>query len=246
MKNQTIIVVGIIIAIILLMLFLLTSKFSNIKLSDSLDTCILLTTTVYINTTDYLNDYNSPGSRLQLYIDTINDYIKYTDLTIYVVESSNYSFPEFKNNPRVKVFTFKTDNKIKCNDCSATPYEAESILKAFNYFELKRYNKIIKVTGKYFIPNMETLIKNIPPDADIFFQNTNENNLRKQNSEIFGCKTKFLPEIMNQIIENSKRNMNFESTLYSISMNYKVYTFPPIILTRPVKRSGDNKIMTQL
>jgi len=93
---------------------------------------------------------------------------------------------------------------------------------------------------------METLIKNIPADADIFFQNTNENMLGKQNSEIFGCKTKFLPEIMNKIIENSRRNMNFESTLYSISMNYKVYTFPSIILTRPVKRSGDNKVMIQL
>jgi hypothetical protein len=93
---------------------------------------------------------------------------------------------------------------------------------------------------------METLIKDIPADADIFFQNTNENNLGKQNSEIFGCKTKFLPEIMNKIIDNSKRNMNFESTLYSISMNYKVYRFPPINLTRPVKRSGDNKIMSQL
>lgn len=222
------------------------ANFGSTQQSENFDCCVLLTTTVYINTTDYMNDYNSPDSRLQLYIDTINDYIKYTNLTIYVVESSNYSFPEFKNNPRVKVFTFKTENSIKCNDCSATPYEAESILKAFNYFHLKRYNKIIKVTGKYFIPNMETLIKNIPPDADIFFQNTNENMLGKQNSEIFGCKTKFLPEIMNKIIENSRRNMNFESTLYSISMNYKVYTFPQIILTRPVKRSGDNKVMTQL
>jgi len=234
-----------VVAVIVILAFFFFTKANFGKISSK-NCCILLTTTVYINTTDYLNDYNSPSSRLQLYIDTINDYIKYTNLTIYVVESSNYSFPEFKNNPRVKVFTFKTDNKIKCNDCSATPYEAESILKAFNYFDLKRYDKIIKVTGKYYIPNMETLIKNIPADADIFFQNTNENMLGKQNSEIFGCKTKFLPEIMNKIIENSRRNMNFESTLYNISMNYKVYTFPPIILTRPVKRSGDNKVMNQL
>ena len=234
-----------VVAVIVILAFFFFTKANFGKISSK-NCCILLTTTVYINTTDYLNDYNSHSSRLQLYIDTINDYIKYTNLTIYVVESSNYSFPEFKNNPRVKVFTFKTDNKIKCNDCSATPYEAESILKAFNYFDLKRYDKIIKVTGKYYIPNMETLIKNIPADADIFFQNTNENMLGKQNSEIFGCKTKFLPEIMNKIIENSRRNMNFESTLYNISMNYKVYTFPPIILTRPVKRSGDNKVMNQL
>ena len=53
-------------------------------------------------------------------------------------------------------------------------------------------------------------------------------------------------EIMNKIIDNSKRNMNFESTLYSIAPNYKVYRFPPIRLEKPIQRSGDNKIMYDL
>jgi hypothetical protein len=231
-------------ALVIVLIFLIKNNFNKSG------TCILLTTTVYINTTDYMNEYNSPESRLKLYLDTINDWLKYTKLTIYVVESSNYNFPEYKNNPRVKIFTFKSNNNINCKDCSATPYEAESILKAFYYFNLKTYESIIKVTGKYFIPGIENLIKNIPNDADIFFQNSNENALKKQNSEIFGCKTKYLPTIMNLIISNSKYNMNFESTLYSLSQNnyknYKIYTFPVIILNNPVKRSGDNKIIYAL
>ena len=238
--------------IIILFLVLIILIYYSLKEPFSVekdDTCILLTTTVYINTTDYMNEYNSPESRLKLYLDNINEWLENTNLIIYVVESSNYNFPEYKNNPRVKIFTFKSDNNINCKHCSATPYEAESILKAFYHFKLNKYDKIIKVTGKYFIPDIENLIKNIPNDADIFFQNSNENALKKQNSEIFGCKTKYLPTIMNLIIENSKFDMNFESTLFSLSQKnflYKIYIFPVIVLNNPVKRSGDNKIIYAL
>ena len=93
-----------IILIILILFYFIFNK-SNF---NQMGTCILLTTTVYINTTDYMNEYNSPESRLKLYLDTINEWLKNTNLTIYVVESSNYSFPEYKNNPRVKIFTFKS------------------------------------------------------------------------------------------------------------------------------------------
>ena len=210
------------------------------------DTCVLLTTTVYINTTEYLNENNTPEARLKQYIDSINRWLKNTDLDIYIVESSNYDFPEYKNNPRVKVYTFKSENDINCKHCSATPYEAESILRAFNHFGLKVYDKIIKVTGKYYIPDMKKLINNIPPDSDLYFQNTHNYDKKIQNSEIFGCRTKYLPKIMNLIKSNSRLNMNFENTLYSLIGKYKIYRFPPIKLDVPVKRSGDNKIMDSL
>lgn len=142
-----------------LLLVIILVYFSSSKFSGTLGTCILLTTTVYINTTEYLNENNTPEVRLKQYIDSINKWIKFTDLNIYIVESSNYGFPEYKNNPRVKVYTFKSENDINCKHCSATPYEAESILRAFNHFGLKVYDKIIKITGKYYIPDMEKINK---------------------------------------------------------------------------------------
>jgi hypothetical protein len=208
--------------------------------------CILLTTTVNIKTTDYLNPYNQPASRLAIYKTAIDKWLANTDFTIYVVESSNYGFPEYRNNPRVKVFTFVSDLDINCKHCSATPYEAESILKAFNHFKLNRYQKIIKVTGKYYIPGMDKLIKDIPDTADLYFQNLHDDERKIQNSEIFGCRTSLLPTVMKLIIDNSYINMNFESTLYSIQSRYTIYRFPPIALETPIKRSGDNKIMDSL
>jgi hypothetical protein len=163
------------------------------------ETCILLTTTVYINTSDYKNDYNSPDSRLKIYTDSIDMWLNKTDRDIYVVESSNYNFPQYRDNPRVKVLTFKSSNDIECKHCSATPYEAESILRAFYYFNLGSYENIIKVTGKYFIPGVEELIKNIPSDAELFFQNADEPEYKKQNSEIFGCKSIYLKKINKNI-----------------------------------------------
>jgi len=204
--------------------------------------CILLTTTINIKT-DYLNQNNLPLSRLEVYKSAIDKWLANTDFVIYIVESSNYNFPEYRNNPRVKIFTFVSNLDINCKYCSATPYEAESILNAFEYFKLNRYKRIIKVTGKYYIPNMDKLIKDIPDTADLYFQSLHNDKNKLQNSEIFGCKTSILPTIMKLIIENSYINMNFESTLYSIQSKYRVYRFPPVKLETPTQRSGDNKIM---
>ena len=49
---------------------------------------------------------------------------------------------------------------------------------------------------------------------------------------------------MNKIIENSKKNMNFEKSI--TDLKYKSYTFPMIMLNKPVQRSGDNKLMHYL
>jgi hypothetical protein len=93
---------------------------------------------------------------------------------------------------------------------------------------------------------MKSLINGIPDDSDLYFQNTHNGKL--QNSEIFGCRTKYLPTIMNLIIENSRLNMNFENTLNQLALSgqYKIYRFPLIKLETGVKRSGDNKIMEYL
>ena len=235
------------IAVIFIVFFFMKMKesFGNIP-----DTCILLTTCVNIKT-DYSSikkgvdkSINTPEFRLKLYTDSINKWLKYTNFDIKIVESSDYPFNQYKSNPRVQVYSFKSDKTYTCKACPQTPYEAESILLAFKNMNLSRYDKIIKVTGKYFLPNFEKYVNDIPNNAEIFFQNSTSFNM--QNSEFFGCKTKFLEEIMNLIFENSKKDMNFEQTLYSIKDKYKVYRFPPIKLDSPIQRSGDGKVIISL
>ena len=50
---------------------------------------------------------------------------------------------------------------------------------------------------------------------------------------------------MNLILENSYKNMNFESTLYSLKDKYIIYRFPKIKLDNFVKR-GDGSVLKYL
>jgi len=224
------------------------NKMYNKKMYNFVEnTCVLLTMTVNIRTINNKNTpSNSSENRLIMYNNVINDYLQKTNLDIYIIESSGYSFNYFDNNPRIRICSFISDNHIYCKKCEATPFEAESILYALKYFNLKdTFKNIIKITGRYYIPNLDNLIMDIPEDADIFFQYTKKYN--QQSSEIFGCKTIHLENIMNDIIKNSKNNMNFEKSIFKLNnSNYKNYRFPKIILETPIRRGGDNKLIHYL
>ena len=221
----------------MVLLIIVFSKESLVEIKDS--TCVLLTMTINPK-------YNTISqSRLEMYKSVVEDYLLYSNLDIHIVESSGHPNP-FGNNPRIKYCTFNSDLKIDCKLCEATPYEAESILYAFDYFNLHTFENIIKITGRYFIPNLKSMILDIPNNAELFFQNNHINFLwiQEQSSEIFGCKSSILKEIMYLILENSKSNINFEHTLAGIKRN--IYRFPKIKLTKPVRRGGDNRLMEYL
>lgn len=231
------------IIIILLILFYIIQKYTTEKFENSTNmntmnnsVCILLTTAVtpkaYYKTDKMNHHINNSNTRLELYKSVINEWLSKTNLLIHVVDSTGYKFEEYSNNPRVKIcsFTNKTDM-----GGGPTPYEAISILTAFNYFKLINYDKIIKITGKYFIPDMEKIISKIPYDTDIIFQHTQGNYW--QNSEIFGCKTKYLVSIMNMILEEFKKGKDFERSLYLLNnKRYKIYRLP-VIKIKPTQRS---------
>ena len=209
--------------------------------------CILLTTCVNIKTS-YYNTKNTPQVRLKIYCDVIDKWLNNTNFDIKIVESSNYKFERYKNNPRVEIYSFESKSKYNCKSCEATPYEAESILLAFKSLNLKRYERLIKVTGKYYLDNFEKLVKDIPQNANVYFQNKQHPGWKQQNSEFFGCKTNLLEQIMNLVLRNAEYNMNFESTLFTLNNNkeYNIYRFPPIKLKNPVLRSGDNSYIYEL
>ena len=230
---------------IFIILFILIGFNSQKFLNINNNCCILLTMCVNVKTS-YNNKNNSPEIRLSMYKEVIDKWLNNTNLDIKIVESSDYKFEEYASNPRIKIYSFLSTSEYHCKKCEATPYEAESILLAFENLNLKKYDKIIKVTGKYYLENFEKLINKIPSDAEIFFQNTHRYYWSQQNSEIFGCKTKYLEEIMEIILDNTKYNMNFESSLYKIKDDYEIYRFPKIKLEKPVLRSGDNSSISEL
>jgi hypothetical protein len=85
--------------------------------------CVILTTA-----TKPIDGHGNEKSRIDMYSQVINKYLKNTNIDIYVVNSSGYDFPEFENNPRVFIYSFVQDTKNK-KFWIRSYYEATSILK---------------------------------------------------------------------------------------------------------------------
>jgi hypothetical protein len=193
---------------------------------------ILLTTAV-----------NNDEERKKIYIDSINKWLKNTSFDIFVVESSDYNFDEIKND-RLHVYTFKFNEKLS----SSSQYEARSILNILNNIQNnEKYNNIynesthiLKVTGRYYLDNIEEVLNNLENDKDLYLQIHRANDDKWQNSEYLGIRKELLQELANTIKDDGL----FETKLYDFSLDKKYIQIGPF--KNNVRRGGDNKLLSDL
>jgi len=190
---------------------------------------VLLTSCVRIKYPD--------DKRKEYYLRAINDWLEKTNLPIFIVESSNYTFPEF-NNTRLKVFSFNLENEP-----STSQYEAKSILNAMEYFknDFMNYTHILKVTARYYL-DVEEIIRYVPENSEIILQHCVNHSIYWNNSEIYGFKIGHEQTFLNDII-----NLGFmETTIYKYALNHIMYRLPPINNIYNVERGGDRLIINPL
>jgi len=233
---------GVLFILIILIILTFIQKNNKIISSNYIDSskvCILLTTA-----TKHSFGNGNEQERIKMYNEVINNYLNNTSINIYIVNSSGYNFPEFKNNSRIFIYSYVQENKYVRNPSSY--HEATSIIKAFDYFNLNKFQYIIKITGRYFIPTINEVISKIPLGTELIFQNKDNSFILTfyQNSEIFGCKSSLLKNIMNTIINNNY--ISFEQIITLLSFKYKYTKIDKIKLNNSVKRGGDKKIMFEL
>ena len=194
--------------------------------------------------------------RVNLYKNVIDKYLDRTKLNIHIIESSGSNVLKniYKYNNRIKYHTFKLDNPIffyNIHNESTTAYEAYSILQAYNNFNLSKYGKILKITGRYFIPNIENIINSFQENADIYVQNTVYHDSLSQRCEIIGMKSNLCAGLMISVI---KKKILMERFLYDLYNQYDDNQNPPYIAQRidlikleePVIRGGDGKTYNEL
>lgn len=188
---------------------------------------ILLTTAVNLEDSEY---------RKKLYEQQINRWLNETSHEIVVVESSGYDFPI--EHERLHKIIFTIHEKMS----SSTHYEAKSILHTLEQIEDEPYYKncthVLKVTGRYFLKNIEHVLKNYEPDLDLYLQH---HLTGSQNCEYYGIRKELFIPFIKPIIYGDKL---METCLGDFAINNRfcrIGTFP-----NDIKRGGDKRLLENL
>ena len=132
-------------------------------------TTIILTTTVNVNFNKCWLFQTKFNDRLNAYLKAILRWLNDTNLNIVLVENSGYKFEELKeelekHKDRFEIISFNEkeldEAKYLENDNSKGASEMFAINYAFYNSNLaKKSTFIIKITGRYFIPEFEDYLK---------------------------------------------------------------------------------------
>lgn len=215
--NIWIILLCVLLFLIVVIMIILTTDNTPIipiiKNKHPLKCCILLT--MYVK------------NRENLYTNIVNRWLNETNLDIYIVDSSNKGISI--NHPRLFQYKFEQLENFAVKNPSI--YEVNSILEAIRHFNFKNYDMVIKITGKYFIPQLETCIDYLPK-SDIILQYRTDTN--GQNTEILAIK----PSLIYDVISGYRNNQScLENFICNIKNNYNSYRFYSFKLDSLVKRS---------
>ena len=164
--------------ILIVLILILILIYNYLDTDSDIKCCIFLT--MYVK------------NNVELYEKRVKRWLDDTDFDIFVVDSSGVGIKQ--SNERLKQYVFTQNPNFE--RVSVSESEKNSILNAIEYFndDFLEYDIIFKITGKYFIPNFDYVITNIPDDTDIVFQNLQITH--GQNTELIG----FRPELIKDII----------------------------------------------
>jgi hypothetical protein len=158
---------------------------------------------------------------------------------IFVVESSGYSFPEITND-KLYVFSFSQDKKPN----SSSQGEANSIIKILeNIKDNDDYincSHIMKVTGRYYLKDIETVLNDAEQDKDLYLQIHRNDAINWQNSEYFGIRKEMMTDCVESILEDGF----MENRLYEFSLDKTFTTIGPF--ENNIRRGGDNQLIQNM
>jgi len=256
MFNKSIIPILIIIFSLLIIFYILNEKRNNIykqhvqkfihhskyKITNKWIVLLTMCVSPHVKSNEFINENDGIEYRKELYVQQINNWLDKTDLYIVVIESSGYTFPEInKNNERLKIISFNLDNNDFSNssDCEVNrmKYGLNKLRTDENY---KNCTHILKVTGHYYLENINSVLKNTSPNLDLYLQYHRQDDIKWQNTEYYGIKK----ELFIDFIKSYNYSQKIENHLYKYSLDKK-YTmigkFP-----NNIKRDEDNLLIKEL
>ena len=190
---------------------------------------ILLTMAVNVNGE---NEY-----RKKLYKEQLLKWLNYTDYYIYVIESTGVHLDI--THERLKFVSFKLPPLA-----SSSQSEATSILHILN--DIKNdpayinWTHILKVTGRYFLHNINGVLNNCVPDLDVYIQH--HYGIKWQNTEYFGIRKTLLEKFLLTVVNEGIMEHRFYE--FIVKNKLKFIRIGPFV--NNVARGGDKMIINPL
>ena len=238
----------ILIILIILILIQCSNYNSSSKFSSLSDICIILTCTVNVGKNIRVLAQKDSNERKQLYLNSINSWINYTPFNIIVVDNSGYTFPELTPTDKLQIVSYTEEalpepaRSILASDPSKGIHEIYAINYAYRNSKFTNCDFIIKVTGRYYIPNLETYLKE--PLPDFIRQNNNSR------CELVGCKKEYFNYLFNVSLEynGNEHNRDFIEIIYKRRIDNmdkikKVLNLQPLKI--PATRTGSGGVINQ-
>ena len=177
--------------------------------------------------------------RRELYTLQIKRWLSDTNLPIYVVESSGYTFPDIQHE-RLKIFSFRMDS----GKASSSQYEAISIQYALSHMkqlpEYESYTHIMKVTCRYFLDGIEKVLYEVEQGCDAYLQKHFNPSISWNNSEYFILRKEMMDEFSKKVV-----NLGImENELFKYTKDLKYIRIGGFPNTHP--RGGDKMIITNI
>ena len=203
---------------------------------------MILTTTVNIHDNINFNEQNNNKQRLEIYLNKINKWLTNTNFNIIVVENSNYKFDELpENNERFEKIIFDISNVkdkneyfLKNNNAKGQ-YENYSINYAYQHSNIiKSSDYIIKITGRFFVPNLEKILLEQLNQYNYKFIRQ----IKHNKCEIVGCHKDKFTELFKFPVEDNHVESSYQNIIKKYNID-DILTLPLLPLdNRSVRGNG--------
>jgi hypothetical protein len=170
-----------------------------------------------------------------MYMDILTQWLQKSSFDVFTVDSAASPYFATSNHPRWRALSFAQQNVG--NKCYSR-LELEAIAKAESFFPLHTYDRIVKLTGKYFVPELEKTIRRTP--KGLVLQNRHAFFVRYQNSELFAFTPGQAQTILGMFVKGA------EQTLYKYSSVLGQATRLPKLQVESRYARGDGKVLTWL
>ena len=138
-------------------------------------------------------------TRKAMYQETIQQWLNQTNMQVYAVNSGGE--PIGITHDRFHEFVFTQKGPFVC----PTYHESDSIMRALDHFQFPNNSIVLKMTAKYFCPELEDLLGYVPQKTNLVLQSRH---LRREwCTEMFGMRPNTLREFMSVCSNNSDASM---------------------------------------